>query len=123
MAVNHVPPEDGDRFFVEVEDDYEASVPGKQAWFPPRPDEISDLGGEIEASGYFRNIAARRYTWDAIYTADGYIAVLDTYSDHRTLEDETRRRLYERIHRRIEARPERTVRKTYLATLNVAQRL
>ena len=41
-----------------------------------------------------------------IYTADEYIAVLNTYSGHRALEDDTRERLLTRIHRRIEARPE-----------------
>jgi hypothetical protein len=56
-------------------------------------------------------------------TADEYIAVLDTYSGHRSLEPAKRKRLYDRIHKRIESRPEPTVAKTYLATLNVAQRL
>jgi hypothetical protein len=78
---------------------------------------------EIERSGRFRTVSARRYVWDVIYTADDYIAVLDTYSHHRALDGEVRERLLERIHRRIEARPERTVRKTYLAMLYVAERL
>jgi hypothetical protein len=52
-----------------------------------------------------------------------YIAVLDTYSGHRALDDERRERLYERIHQRAEARPAGKVRKTYLASLNVAARL
>jgi hypothetical protein len=56
-------------------------------------------------------------------TADEYIAVLDTYSGHRALDVIARERLYTRVRRRIEARPEGTVRKTYLATLNVAQRV
>jgi hypothetical protein len=46
--------------------------------------------------------------------------VLDTYSGHHALDGETRDRLFERIRRRIEQRPEQKVRKTYLATLNVA---
>jgi hypothetical protein len=58
-----------------------------------------------------------------IYTADEYIAVLNTYSGHRALEDDTRERLLTRIHRRIEARPERNVRKTYLAMLYVDERV
>jgi hypothetical protein len=57
-----------------------------------------------------------------MYTADDYIAVLSTYSHHRALDRETRERLLERIHRRIEARPGRTVRATYLAMLYVAER-
>jgi hypothetical protein len=57
------------------------------------------------------------------YTADDYIAVLNTYSNHRAFDDETREELLSRIHRRIEDRPEGTVRKTYLGMLNVAERL
>jgi hypothetical protein len=56
------------------------------------------------------------------YTADAYIAVLDTYSSNRALDPETRQQLYDRIRRRIGARSGPTVTKTYLATLNVARR-
>lgn len=80
------------------------------------------MTGEIEASGRFHDVVARRYLWDVIYTADDYIAVLNTYSHHRALDGEVRERLVERIHRRIEGRPERNVRKTYLAMLYVAER-
>jgi hypothetical protein len=34
--------------------------------------------------------------WDVVYTADEYIAVLNTYSHHRALDDETRELLLER---------------------------
>ena len=73
------------------------------------------------SSGRFHNLASRRYLWEVIYTADGYIDVLNTYSHHRALEDAARERLLERIHQRIERRPESTVRKTYLAMLYVAE--
>ena len=56
-----------------------------------------------------------------IYNADEYIALLNTYSGHRAFDDETRERLLSRIHRRIEERPDRKVRKTNLALLNVAE--
>jgi hypothetical protein len=54
--------------------------------------------------------------------ADDYTAVLNTYPEHRALDGDRRQRLLTRIHRRIEARPERNVRKTYLAMLFVAER-
>jgi hypothetical protein len=78
---------------------------------------VKDLAQEIEASGRFRNVAASRYVWDVTYTAAQYVAVLDTYSGHRTLAPAIRSQLYDRIRRRIDG----TVRKTYLATLNVAR--
>jgi len=124
----HVLLPDGDRFFVDVQADYEAVVPDDPktkagAGGPLHPDEVEDRSEEIEASGLFRNVGASRYVWDVTYSADEYIAVLDTYSVNRAHDDETRERLFSRIRRRIEARPDQTVRKTYLALLNVAERL
>ena len=49
--------------------------------------------------------------------------MLDTYSGHRALDDQTRAHLYARIRARIEATPGRSVTKSYLATLNVAKAL
>jgi SAM-dependent methyltransferase len=128
VSTRHVLPPDADPFFVEVQEDYDAVVPVDKSTEagtggPPAPETVADLGEAIRASGRFRNVGARRYLWDVIYTAEEYVAVLDTYSGHRALEDKTRERLLSRIHERIEARPERCVRKTYLALLDVAERL
>ena len=123
VATKHVLPEHGDRFWAEVQEDYDAIVPSDENKPPPHPDDVPDLGSEIEASGCFSNVAVRRYLWDATYSADEYIAVLDTYSGHRALDEHTRTRLYDRIRRRIQARRNGRVRKTYLFTLNVARRL
>jgi SAM-dependent methyltransferase len=136
VSTAHVLPAAGDPFFIDVQADYEAVVPHRtQAgafysppWRLPHPDALGDhsddvVTAEIEASGRFHPVSARRYLWDVIYTADDYIAVLNTYSHHRALDDEARERLLERIHRRIEARPQRNVRKTYLAMLYVAERV
>jgi SAM-dependent methyltransferase len=125
VATHHVLPLDGDDFFVDVQADYEAVVPddpSTKAGGPSHPDAIHDLSDEIEAGGLFRNVAARRYLWDVIYTADAYVAVLNTYSGHLALDDATRGALLARIKRRIDGRPGAVVRKTYLATLNIAQR-
>jgi SAM-dependent methyltransferase len=126
VSTEHVLPPDGDPFFIDVQEDYEAILPDDPktkagAAGPPHPDEVPDLGEEIAASGRFRNIDTRRSLWDVIYDADDYIALLSTYSGHRALDLETRELLLSRIRRRVEARPERTVRKTNLAMLNVAE--
>lgn len=126
VTTAHVLPPDGDDFFVEVQEDYETVLPddpSTKAGAPSHPDVIQDLGEEIAAGGFFQNIATRRYLWDVIYTADDYIAVLETYSGHRALDEATRERLLDRVRRRIESRPHHKVRKTYLAMLNVAQRV
>jgi SAM-dependent methyltransferase len=116
--VHHVLPDDADPFFVEVQADYEAVSPGGE---PPGPPEaVEGFGAEMEASGLFRHLAERRYLWDVEYTAGEYVDVLNTYSDHRLKDEATRGRLFDLIRARIgDAR----VRKTYLATLDVAARL
>ncbi len=117
VTTEHV--QGADPFFAAVQEDYDAVVPSDENRPPTQPDEVPDLSAEIEADGHFRNVAVRRYLWDAPYTADEYLAVLDTYSGHRSMPDEQRLRLYERIRRRI---GDRTIRKTYLFMLNVAER-
>ena len=126
VTTAHVLPPNGDDFFVEVQEDYETVLPddpSTKAGAPSHPDAVQDLSEEIADSGFFRSLASRRYLWDVIYTAEEYIAVLETYSDHRALDAAIRERLLDRIRRRVEARPDPRVRKTYLAMLNVAQRL
>jgi SAM-dependent methyltransferase len=119
----HALPEDGDPFWTEVQEDYDALFPSEDNRPPPPPEELEDCTAEIEASGLFGDVAVRRHVWDVTYTADRYFDVLDTYSGHRTLPAGRRRELYERIRRRIEAQPSRTVTKTYVAVLHVARRL
>ena len=86
VTTHHVMPPDGDSFFLDVQEDYEAVVPddpATKAGGPTHPDTIADLSAEIAESGLFRNTAARRYLWDVSYGADDYINVLETYSGHR----------------------------------------
>ena len=119
----HVLTEGGDPFWAEVQADYDAVAPSDRNRPPPRPEEIGDLRAQIEETGLFTGIEARRYLADVTYSAEGYVGVLDTYSPNRAMEESVRVRLFDLIRRRIDARPSRTVRKTYLFTLNLARRL
>ncbi len=124
VVTQHVLPEGGDPFFVAVQEDYRAVLPGgDETWAggPPRPDNVPDMRSEIDASGLFGDVALRRYLWEVRFDADGYVALLRTFSDHRALDGEQRAELEGRIRRRIEARHGGTVRKTYLAMLHVAR--
>ncbi len=123
VETRQVLPEDGDSFFAEMQDDYDAVVPSDDNRPPPRPEEVGDLRAEIEATGLFRDVAVRRHLWNTTYDADEWIAVLETYSGHRAIEERLRQQLYERIRRRIRARPTGRVELTLLATLNVARRV
>jgi SAM-dependent methyltransferase len=123
VETKHVVPEGSDAFWTDVQEDYDAVVPSRENHPPERPEEVGDLRAEFAESGAFGVVVVRRYLVDVAYSAEEYVAVLDTYSGHRTLEPAARERLYERIRRRIEARPEPRVTKTHLFTLNLAQKL
>jgi SAM-dependent methyltransferase len=122
VVTDHVVPDRADPFAVEVQEDYDVVVPSPDNRPPPHPDEVGDLRDEILASGRFVEVEVRRHLWEVEYTADEWIAVLETYSGHRSHDEATRERLNERIRGRIDARPSRTMTRTYLATLHVARR-
>jgi SAM-dependent methyltransferase len=119
---DHVQVEGGDPFWPEVQADYDAVVPSDENRPPPRPEEVDELRAEIEETGLFGDVEVRRYLADVTYTAEEYIGVLGTYSPNLAMEPATRERLFDRIRRRVEARPGGRVRKTYLFTLNLARR-
>ncbi len=109
----------GDDFFVEVQHDYRSVLPDdppSHVGGPPAPESVAGLAFD---ELLFERIAHLRYLWEIEYGADAYIDVLSTYSNHRALDEQRRDELLARIRRRIE--PRGTVRKTYLATLDVAR--
>lgn len=61
----HVRPEDGDPFFIDIQDIYdeigEGLPPGTAS---PRPGELPDRRDEVEASGLFDVVAVRHYDWE-----------------------------------------------------------
>ena len=64
----------------------------------------------------------RRYVWARHYTADEYVALLDTFSGHIAMERERRDHLYAEIRRRIAARADARVLRHWFAILHVARR-
>jgi hypothetical protein len=107
-----------DPFWAEVQADYEAVVPSEENKPPPLPEEVEALAAEIATSRRFGPAVIRRYLWDVQYDADSYFNVLETYSGHRSIPEDRRKDLYERIRRRI---GDSEVSKTMLAILHVAR--
>lgn len=56
-------------------------------------------------------VVVRQFDWETVYDADGYIALLETFSGHRTMQPWQRRRLYGEIRRRLAERPDGTIRR------------
>ena len=119
----HAFPAGFDPFFAEIQEVYDAigeSHPGE--WPPPSPDEIPDDHSKIQGTGLFEDVQIRRYVWATSYTADGYVALLNTFSGHIAMDPAKREHLYREIRRRIDQRPDRRVLRHWYAILHVARR-
>ena len=121
-AGGHVVPEDGDPFFHEIQDVYQAIGEAEPHWRPPRPDERQDHREELEDCGLFTTLDSRRYLTESTYTAEQYVDLLETFSGHRTIDPARRQVLYRAIGERLGRRPAGTVRYHTLVTLTVARR-
>ncbi|MBL0749881.1 class I SAM-dependent methyltransferase [Nocardioides baculatus] len=122
-SATHVFPEGGDPIFRELQDVYDEigeGVPGGAAY--ARPDELPDQRDEIEASGLFDDLQVRHVDWEVDYDAEGYLALLDTFSGHIAMEPWQRERLYGEIRRRLAERPDGLLRRGWGAVLHVARR-
>ncbi len=118
----HAFPAEADPFFTEIQAVYNAIGESHEGeWPPPPPDETPDNTAEIEATSLFEHIQVRRYVWETRYTADEYIALLNTFSGHIAMDADKRAHLYREIRQRISARDDGRVQRHWLATLHVAQ--
>jgi SAM-dependent methyltransferase len=112
-------------FFKAVQGVYERIVPDTAKTFSglPHPDEIlTPVKEEIDRSGLFGAVAIRKYKWDKVYQAADYTSLLNTYSDHRVLDDSTREALFLSIVELINVKFSGQVVKEYLTILYLAHR-
>ena len=121
----HAFPKDADRFFDEIQDVYRelGMEPAGEQWPPSLPEDVPDMREEIEATGLFGGFDSRRYVWEKLYTAEEYVALLNTFSGHIALEPDKREYLYRNVRERIIARADPRVRRHWLAILNFARKL
>jgi SAM-dependent methyltransferase len=121
-SAGHAFPADFDPFFTEIQAAYNAIGEGHEGEWPPLPpDQAPDDSAEIEASGLFGHVQVRRYVWEATYTADEYVSLLDTFSGHIAMDPDKRSYLDREIRRRIDGSRDRRVRRHWQATLHLAQ--
>jgi SAM-dependent methyltransferase len=121
---DHAFPADVDPFFTEIQQVYEEIGEGHDGpWPPPLPeDEPNPIAAEFDASGHFAVVGTRRYVWALRYTADEYIALLDTFSGHIAMEPAKNQHLYREIRRRLAARPDGRLTRHWSAILTVGRR-
>jgi SAM-dependent methyltransferase len=118
----HVFPPDSDPFFQAIQSSYKALGVAGMDWPPPPPDEIPDSRNEIEQSGYFTDVRVTRHILVDEFTANQYIALMSTASDHRLMEQAKRESLFAEMRRLIDDRPGGRIRKHNLVLLHLAYR-
>jgi SAM-dependent methyltransferase len=123
-TAGHGFPEGFDPFFAEIQPVYDAIGESHDGeWPPPPPDEMPTDIAEIEESGLFDDVRVRRYVWEVTYTAEEYIALLQTFSGHIAMVPEQRELLYGAIRERLAERPDTSVHRHWVATLHVGCRV
>lgn len=122
-SAEHHFPADFDPFFTQIQvvyDEVNQGLPPGTPW-PPAP-QLPDHTDEIAASGYFDVSFVRQYEWEVVYDADGYIALLSTFSGHIAMQPWQRERLFAEIRALLADRPDGRVRRHWAAVLHVARR-
>ena len=84
--------------------------------------EVEEIEADLAAHAeLFRNQEINQFAWSRMYSADEYIQLLGTYSDHIGLDEEPRQLLFDSIHEIITRRGG-SVEKCYTCVLQMAQR-
>lgn len=118
----HPRPFDG--FFTAVQPIYQRYAPEMA---DPRPQvsteqDIQADAEDIRATGLFETVEIRTYAWQATYTTAEYMRLLNTYSNHRTLDPARREPLYRAIAALINEQFAGRVERPYLSVLFLAQK-
>ena len=118
----HPPPHAG--FFQDVQEVYFSIAPelAHPDTAPSIEQRIEAMTQEIERTGLFGPIAVKRYAWSNDYSREEYLRLLNTYSNHLSLEQGRRARLHAAIGELIDRQFDGIVERPYLAVLHLARR-
>ena len=76
----------------------------------------------IQSTGLYSAVTVRTYPWTRTYTTREYLQLLNTYSDHLSLDEGRRCSLYQSIADLIERRFDGKVERPYLSVLYLAKK-
>lgn len=121
-TAQHVFPRDGDSFFAQLQEVYDAIEGDNDRPSMPAPGELSELTSEIDRCGQFDVVAVDHFDWTVDYTAESYINLLRTFSGHIAMAPADRERLFSEIRRRVALRTSGSVRRGWGAVLHIARK-
>ena len=88
---------------------------------PPTENKIKSTVNYINKTGLFEKVLVKRYSWTEEYKTDQYIKLLNTYSDHRCLDEKRRLALFSGIKTLIENEYDGVITRPYLTVLYIAK--
>lgn len=104
LSTPWVIPPDADRFWREVQDDWEAIGAERVDPLTKHPDLVLDLGPAVRESRAFEEPTITRRPFSVTFSAEGYATNLSTQSAVKELPADARRELIERVTQRVERR-------------------
>jgi len=118
VGSKHVYPEGYDPRYNAIQEAYRSETGSSIEWPPKPPDAVPIDLEEPRHGGYFADVQVVKVLWHLELSAQEYVNLLSTYSDHRIMNPDQRARLFEKVLRAIGS--EGTIRKHYQTTLRVA---
>ena len=111
-------------FFKDVQRVYRQVVPEWRAPIDTQEFEktIRERKTFISKTGLFKKVQAKRYPWLKVYSTKQYLKLLNTFSDHRSLEASKRDQLYAGIRNLIEEEYGGSIVRPYLSVLYIAKK-
>lgn len=115
-------PQPYSQFFIEVQDLYRKWVP---EWQDPTrglslEDDLRLTETEINQTGLFTPVQVRTYSWVKDYSSSDYLRLLNTYSDHHSLEEDRKTGLFGEIKKLIDEHFDGKVTRSYLTACFLA---
>ena len=112
-------------FFEDVQDIYQRVVP---EWSDPREKPtteqwIQNMQQQIERTGLFSQVSLKLYRWTRTFNSDDYVKLLNTFSDHRSLDEKRRKKLFREIRKLINSEYGGSIERPYLSALFYARKL
>lgn len=124
----NVPPDSSSELDHKLDEAYRTYAPevakgGSLATLPNRSfqERVRDGESSLIESGYFKEVVVKQFPWSQWYDTDQYLDLLNTYSDHRLLNEETRTALLNQV-TAILVDNGGGIEKHHIATLFVAKR-
>ncbi|MEU0540928.1 class I SAM-dependent methyltransferase [Nocardia sp. NPDC005978] len=120
-SAGHAFPPDFDPFFTEIQRVYLDIGEPDLPW-PPPLHQADSTAAEMAESGLFDVTLVRPYLWSVTYTADTYLALLNTFSNHIAMQTDKRDHLYGEVRRLLANRADGTLVRHWGATLTIGRR-